>query len=643
MDPFPNTGAPARGAGGDDADSDENVVKNDALIRADAATHDAGPGGSSGAGGLPMADDLSKAGDLLRGEDLGGTDGRAMADSRQGGHHDRSVGVVVFSDVVNSTVQMFRDEAAAVQLIQRDLSLFQQQIQRHGGTLIKFTGDGILATFHTTTAAVGFVEAVVTALAQQRPSLQHRFGMHLGEFYRQGEDILGQSVHLAARLQTISPANGLAFTEATQANLDSRYRQRAIRLGAMELKGLSGRVLCYAIEERRLLPAPAAGLPPRSGRFLGSSLLRRLAGSRRSQLIAALVALLLGAISDLDPTNPVSAYLLDRRLVLQKGWRQLTRQPGPTAAPVPVVLLRSSANPIPRTVLADLLQALPPSRFPVLLLDYVLDQVGPDPVAMERLVALIRQQRRSGLVVGYFGANAGAIESGDRSRPIPALLQAGAQVRNLVMGTAAGPGPLQPAPLQILEPLGSEHFAAAIASALRPHLPAAQHGAPAWSPAEAVIDWSVAWERSIRVTQPAALAAGPDQPVVVVGSLSGSQRPDADLFRTPSAFRQREPFWGGTIDEMPGVIAQIVLAQSLALGHWLIPLSSTAVAALASGLGVLAAAAWPSRGARLRLLLLGAPLTALLSLQVAVSPGLLVPIALPTVAFGCTCLLRRDA
>jgi hypothetical protein len=552
--------------------------------------------------------------------------------------------VIVFSDVVDSTGRMFEDEHQAVQLIERDLRCFATIIQAQQGRLIKFTGDGILATFDTTAAALTFIAAALRQLHHHSgPSLQHRFGMHLGEIYTQADDILGQGVHLAARLQSVSPANGVAFTEATFANVDPRFRQVALPLGAIELKGVQGRIPCYAIPMQALLHAEQGGAQRRPSPW--RRLRHRLAGSQRNQAIAASLLLVLAALCDLDPANSASTFLLDRRLALQKPWRQGSAQSGPQPPATAVVLLPQQAAPVSRARLADLLEILPPAQFPAIAFDYVLDRVGPDPEASERLVQRIRRQQRPTLVVGYFGAESAADQAGRRSLPLPALIQAGVQVRNLSIGTAAGPGPVQPLPLQLLQPIGPKHFAAAIASGLRQPAAAAARPAPEL-PADAVIDWSVAWEQRIQVASPRALARaarqGTPAAVVVVGSLSGSRQPGADLFRTPAAFRHLDPIWGGNVEEMPGVILQTVAAQSLALGHWLTPLASSGCTALAAGLGVLLAAGLPRWRQRLAALLVLLPLGGLVSLQAAIGLRVLSPILLPSLALGLTSLLRRE-
>lgn len=92
---------------------------------------------------------------------------------------------------------------------------------------------------------------------------------------------------------------------------------------------------------------------------------------------------------------------------------------------------------------------------------------------------------------------------------------------------------------------------------------------------------------------------------------------------------------------MPGAIVQAVLAQSLTLGHWLRPWSLVACTALASGLGVLIAAAQANHP--LRLVLVGSIILVAvpLALHVAVLDLQLLPLLLPLAALGTTALVRR--
>jgi len=166
----------------------------------------------------------------------------------------RSIRVILFSDVVDSSGLMFSDETTTIQLIERDLAAFSEGINRWGGELIKNTGDGILAIFSTSSQALDFIqEFLVHQQQQQGPILQHRFGLHIGEIYLKNSDVIGQGVHLAARLQTISPVNGVAFTHGTHANIDPRFRNLASQLGSIRLKGIPEDIICYGIGEDEFL------------------------------------------------------------------------------------------------------------------------------------------------------------------------------------------------------------------------------------------------------------------------------------------------------------------------------------------------------------------------------------------------------
>ena len=152
---------------------------------------------------------------------------------------ERYLRVVLFSDVVGSSERIFADELIAVQHIKSDLALIREALQKHGGSLVKSLGDGILATFDAPTQALEFVEDVVVSLANRTGySLQHRFGIHVGEIYADGDDIIGQGVHLASRLQTIAPPNGVAFARTTYEMVDAVFRRRSELMGHVSLPGL---------------------------------------------------------------------------------------------------------------------------------------------------------------------------------------------------------------------------------------------------------------------------------------------------------------------------------------------------------------------------------------------------------------------
>ncbi|MCP9887852.1 CHAT domain-containing protein [Cyanobium sp. ATX 6A2] len=365
----------------------------------------------------------------------------------------------------------------------------------------------------------------------------------------------------------------------------------------------------------------------------------RLAASKRTQAIAAAALVSLGAVGELLPGNPLSTYLLDRRLYVQRLWRQATSQGSPTGPPLAVLLLDErraypalGVTPTPgrvaRAALAEVLRRTSPTAVPVVGLDVVFDEQAPN---TDQLADVIRQQQRQRVVGGWFGADTIAPKPGFISKPLGELSQAGLLAGNLAVGTTGAAGrDRQPMPLRLTEAITADNFAAALTTLSNPRLPP-----------EAVIDWSIDWLPLITLINVEDLPALQAQ-ALVVGTDGRIDTDQADLFQAPGAIRPDLPSWGGAGDVLPGALVQAVLAQSMTLGHWLTPSPLPAVSALSAGLGVLLAAAVPRRRQRIPYLLTTAALTIPLCLQVAISRRILIPIALPLTAAATTALIRRD-
>lgn len=382
----------------------------------------------------------------------------------------------------------------------------------------------------------------------------------------------------------------------------------------------------------------------------GQQFRRRLATSSRAQAAAAAACLSIGLAMDLNPSLPPGPALLDQRLDWQRTWRQISQQPGPQRPPLPVLLIdkgpiaaalgvspAAAPNRVPRQLLVKLLERVSPAAVPVVGLDVVLDEPAP---FTTQLAELLRRQRRQQVLAGYLNTQAAAAGTGQqRSLPVLELRQSGLQARDLNTGIAApqGAGGKQSIlPLRIVDRLGEDTFAWAIATASQPRKPSQP------LPYEAVIDWSLDWSRLIQLLELPQLATLRG-PVLLVGTDGTSDPDDPDLFMAPRVFRSPSLVrWELPAGRLPGPILQAVLAQSMAMGHWLTPQLGTPTTALGAGLGVLLAAAVSRRRRRwLPLLTIGGA-TLPLSLQLAVHQGILIPIALPLVACASTALIRHD-
>jgi class 3 adenylate cyclase len=152
---------------------------------------------------------------------------------------ERILATVLFTDIVDSTrsaTQM--GDQRWRQLMDDHDHLARQIVEKHRGTLVKNTGDGILATFDGPGRAVRCALAFGTAA--QQIGLPLRAGLHTGEIELRGSDIGGIAVHAAARVMAHSGSNEVLVSRVVTdlvAGAGLNFSER----GSYELKGLPGR------------------------------------------------------------------------------------------------------------------------------------------------------------------------------------------------------------------------------------------------------------------------------------------------------------------------------------------------------------------------------------------------------------------
>ncbi|MGH6678142.1 MAG: adenylate/guanylate cyclase domain-containing protein [Bradyrhizobium sp.] len=152
---------------------------------------------------------------------------------------ERVLATVLFTDVVDSTrsAAAMGDHAWRRALDSHD-QLGRQVVERHRGTLVKTTGDGILATFDGPGRAVRC--ALAFGIAANQIGLPLRAGLHTGEIEIRGRDVGGIAVHAAARVMAQSQS-GEVLVSRVVTDLVAGAGLKFAERGSHELKGLPGR------------------------------------------------------------------------------------------------------------------------------------------------------------------------------------------------------------------------------------------------------------------------------------------------------------------------------------------------------------------------------------------------------------------
>jgi adenylate cyclase len=170
----------------------------------------------------------------------------------QAQHGDRRVAAFAFVDIVGYSILMAKDEArthARWMALLNDV--IRPQTEQHHGRIVKSTGDGILAEFATAADAVewarGVQRSVLPATDEIGPPVALRIAVNAGEIIATREDIYGDSVNLAARLQEYAEPGGIVLSETVYGQVRESICDQAHDLGYLELKHVEHATRAYAI------------------------------------------------------------------------------------------------------------------------------------------------------------------------------------------------------------------------------------------------------------------------------------------------------------------------------------------------------------------------------------------------------------
>jgi adenylate cyclase len=133
----------------------------------------------------------------------------------------RQLAAIMFTDIVGYTTLMGKDEKKAFELLRQNRQLQKPLIEKFQGKWIKELGDGVLASFQTGTDAVKCAQQIQLECSQSN-DLKLRIGIHLGEVIFADNDIFGDGVNIASRLQTLAPVGGIYMSEAVFRNIENQ-------------------------------------------------------------------------------------------------------------------------------------------------------------------------------------------------------------------------------------------------------------------------------------------------------------------------------------------------------------------------------------------------------------------------------------
>jgi TolB-like protein/class 3 adenylate cyclase len=185
----------------------------------------------------------------------------------------RRLAAIVAADVVGYSRLIGRDESGTVARLRKNRAeRLDPVLARHGGRLVKLTGDGALIEFASAVealnASIEFQQSMVEANSgvPTDNALLFRFGLHLGDLIVDGDDLYGDGVNVAARLEGTAPPGGIVISRTVHESVAGRVKATLEDLGTLELKNIERPVQAYLVKwDPEDWKGPAAAQPAQPG------------------------------------------------------------------------------------------------------------------------------------------------------------------------------------------------------------------------------------------------------------------------------------------------------------------------------------------------------------------------------------------
>ncbi len=165
----------------------------------------------------------------------------------------RRLSAILYADVAGYSRLTGEDEERTHRILSANLDLFSEFIRSYNGTVVHYAGDAILAEFVTVTEVLNCAVTVQRELFERdlenpnTPSVQFRIGINLGEVIADRDDIYGDGVNIAARLEGLADTGGICISESVYSAVGKKLPFNYEFMGEQSVKNISEGVRAYRV------------------------------------------------------------------------------------------------------------------------------------------------------------------------------------------------------------------------------------------------------------------------------------------------------------------------------------------------------------------------------------------------------------
>jgi TolB-like protein/class 3 adenylate cyclase/Tfp pilus assembly protein PilF len=169
---------------------------------------------------------------------------------------NRRLAAILAADVAGYSRMMAADEEGTLRTLAAYRKAMSDLISEHGGRIFGTAGDSVIAEFGSAVQAVRSAVAIQRALHRRNADLPHdrrmefRIGINVGDVIAEGDDLLGDGVNVAARLEGVAAPGGICISGFVREQIEGKLNFALTPLGERTLKNISRPVRAYAVDSR---------------------------------------------------------------------------------------------------------------------------------------------------------------------------------------------------------------------------------------------------------------------------------------------------------------------------------------------------------------------------------------------------------
>jgi len=180
---------------------------------------------------------------------------------------ERKLAAIFAADIAGYSRLMARDEVGTLARLKRCRAIIDRLIASHHGRIFNTAGDSVVADFASAVDAVQCAVAVQAAIAAENAGgtvnepMQFRIGVHVGDVMVDGDNLLGDGVNIAARLEALAEPGAICISATARDHIGNKLPLAFDDVGDQKVKNIDQAIRVYRVQVEKLPAQPVVALP----------------------------------------------------------------------------------------------------------------------------------------------------------------------------------------------------------------------------------------------------------------------------------------------------------------------------------------------------------------------------------------------